>query len=216
MRIFALYQKGQTMDFVTQILHLLSEEYVCFQDDMIGWDGAHHVIQGLYIDENRVPALMQLAARGGFDDPSDYLNHFVGFLGLTEQDEDLIVPRERIDKALHPLLREGDLTGLMLANLCACNKALMVDSPEENKYTVAYDTRLAKGIPCFFDLVAHLIWRLRQPLRSLRSCSFDISFISARNFDLDQMVDGEVSFVAGAQEYPGAMTVTDAPEIDFS
>ncbi len=204
------------MDFVTQILHLLSEEYVCFQDDMIGWDGTHHVIQGLYIDENRVPALMRLAAQGGFDDPSDCLNHFVGFLGLTEQDEDLIVPRERIDKALHPLLREGDLTGLMLANLCACNKALMVDNPEDNKYTVSYDTRLAKGIPCFFDLVAHLIWRLRQPLRSLRNCPFDISFISARNIDLDQMVDGEVSFVAGAQEYPGAMTVTDAPVIDLS
>ena len=104
----------------------------------------------------------------------------------------------------------------MLANLCARNKALMVDSPGDNKYTVSYDTRLAKGIPRFFDLVAHLIWRLRQPLRSLRSCPFDISFISARNIDLDQMVDGEVFFVAGAQEYPGAMTVTDAPVIDLS
>lgn len=129
---------------------------------------------------------------------------------------DLIVPRERIDKALHPLLREGDLTGLMIANLCACNKALIVDNPEDNKYTVSYDTRLAKGIPCFFDLVAPLIWRLRQSLRSLRSCPPDISFISARSIDLDQMVDGEVSFVAGAQEYPGAMTVTDAPVIDLS
>lgn len=129
---------------------------------------------------------------------------------------DLIVPRERIDKGLHPLLHERDLTGLMLANLCVCNKALMVDNPEDNKCTVSYDIRLAKGIPCFFDLVAHLIWHLRQPLRSLRSCPFDISFISARNIDLDQMVDGEVSFVAGAQEYPGAMTVTDAPVIDLS
>lgn len=129
---------------------------------------------------------------------------------------DLIVPRERIDKALHPLLREGDLMGLILANLCACNKALMVDNPEDNKYTVSYDTRLGKGISCFFDLVAHFIWHLRQPLRSLRSCPFDINFISARNIDLDQMVDGEVSFVAGAQEYPEAMTVTGVPVVDLS
>ena len=105
---------------------------------------------------------------------------------------DIVVPRERIVKALHPLLRESNLTGLMLANPCVCNKALMIDNPEDNKYTVSYDTWLAKGILCFFDLVVHLIWRLRQPLRSLRSCPFDISFISARNIDLDQVVDGEV------------------------
>lgn len=172
--------------------------------------------KGVYIDETRIPALTLLAAQSGFDDPSDYLNYFIGFMGLAEQDENLIVSCERIDRALCPLFREGDLTGLMLASLCACNKALMEDSPEGNKHAVAYGTRLAKGIPCFFDLVAHLIWRMRKPLRPLRSCPFDVSFISARNIDLDQMIDGEVSFVAGAQEYPGTMTVADAPVVDLS
>ena len=98
---------------------------------MITWDGHHHTATGLHVDNEKVPELTEFATQGGFDDLNDYLNCFVdGFLNnLVEADEYLIVPRSLIHEALYPMLQEGHLTGLVLANFCGCNKALVIDNP---------------------------------------------------------------------------------------
>lgn len=203
------------MDLVTSFFHLLSDYCVCFDDGMITWDGHHHAATGLHVDNEKVPELTEFATRGGFDDLNDYLNCFVdGFLNnLVEADEDLIVPRSAIHKALYPMLQEGDLTGLVLANFCGCNKALVIDNPAPDAYRVMYDTRIARGIPQFFNLVVRMLWDMRQGLRSQQGVSFKVTFIAAKNVDLSRLVVDDVTDVVGVQENPGTMTVYSAPKI---
>lgn len=203
------------MDLVTSFFHLLSDYCVCFDEGMIIWDGHHHAATGLHVDNEKVPELTEFATQGGFDDLNDYLNCFVdGFLNnLVEADEDLIVPRSAIHKALYPMLREGDLTGLVLADFCGCNKALVIDNPAPDAYCVMYDTRIARGIPQFFKLVARMLWDMRQGLRSQQGVSFKVTFVAAKNVDLSMLVVDDVTDVVGVQENPGAMTVLAAPVI---
>lgn len=203
------------MDLVTSFFHLLSDYYACFDDGMIIWDGHHHTATGLHVDNEKVPELTEFATQGGFDDLNDYLNCFVdGFLNnLVEADEDLIVPRSAIHEALYPMLQEGDLTGLVLANFCGCNKALVIDNPEPDAYCVVYDTRIARGIPQFFNLVARLLWDMRQGLRSQQGVSFKVTFVAAKNVDLSMLVVDDVTDVAGVQEKPATMMVCSAPKI---
>ena len=203
------------MDLVTSFFHLLSDYCVCFDDGMITWDGHHHAATGLHVDNEKVPELTEFATQGGFDDLNDYLNCFVdGFLNnLVEADEDLIVPRSAIHEALYPMLREGDLTGLVLADFCGCNKALVIDNPAPDAYCVMYDTRIARGIPQFFNLVTRMLWDMRQGLRSQQGASFKVTFVAAKNVDLSTLVVGNVTDVPGVQEKPATMMVYSAPKI---
>lgn len=203
------------MDLVTSFFHLLSDYCVCFDDGMITWDGHHHAATGLHVDNEKVPELTEFATQGGFDDLNDYLNCFVdGFLNnLVEADEDLIVPRSAIHEALYPMLREGDLTGLVLADFCGCNKALVIDNPAPDAYCVMYDTRIARGIPQFFNLVTRMLWDMRQGLRSQQDVSFKVTFVAAKNVDLSMLVVDDVTDVVGVQENPGTKMVYSAPKI---
>lgn len=205
------------MDLVTSFFHLLSDNCVCFDDGMITWDGHHHAATGLHVDNEKVPELAEFATQGGFDDLNDYLNCFVdGFLNnLVEADEDLIVPRNAIHEALYPMLREGDLTGLVLADFCGCNKALVIDNPAPDAYCVLYDTRIARGIPQFFNLVTRMLWDMRQGLRSQQGASFKVTFVAAKNVDLSMLVVDDVTDVPGVQEKPGTTTVYSAPKIQL-
>lgn len=181
---------------------------------MIAWDGHHHTVTGLHVDNEKVPELTEFATQGGFDDLNDYLNCFVdGFLNkLVEADEDLIVPRNAIHEALYPMLQEGDLTGLVLANFCGCNKALVIDNPASDAYCVMYDTRIARGFPQFFNLVARMLWDMRQGLRSQQGASFRVTFVAAKNVDLSRLVVDDVTDVPGMQENSGMMVFA-APAI---
>lgn len=203
------------MDLVTSFFHLLSDYCVCFNDGMITWDGHHHAATGLHVDNEKVPELTEFATRGGFDDLNDYLNCFVdGFLNnLVEADEDFIVPRSAIHEALYPMLQEGDLTGLVLAIFCGCNKALVIDNPAPDAYCVLYDTRIARGIPQFFNLVTRMLWDMRQGLRSQQGASFKVTFVAAKNVDLSMLVVDDVTDVVGVQEKPGTKMVYSAPMI---
>lgn len=205
------------MDLVTSFFHLLSDYYACFDDGMLTWDGHHHAATGLHVDNEKVPELTEFATQGGFDDLNDYLNCFVdGFLNnLVEADEDLIVPRSAIHEALYPMLQEGDLTGLVLANFSGCNKALVIDNPAPDAYCVMYDTRIARGIPQFFNLVTRMLWDMRQGLRSQQDVSFKVTFVAAKNVDLSTLVVDDVTDVVGVQEKPGTKMVYSAPKIQL-
>ena len=111
------------------------------------------------------------------------------------------------------MLREGDLTGLVLADFCGCNKALVIDNPAPDAYCVMYDTRIARGIPQFFNLVTRMLWDMRQGLRSQQGASFKVTFVAAKNVDLSMLVVGDVTDVPGVQEKPGTTMVYSAPKI---
>lgn len=85
-----------------------------------------------------------------------------------------------------------------------------------DRYEVYFDTRLSRGIPQFFSLVARMLWDLRECMVALKGRPFDIVFLATRSFDADEYL-GEVDKpVTGAQECPMLMHVTDKPEIDLS
>ena len=151
--------------------------------------------------------------KNGFDDINDLLNYFIAFMREVENDEALVVPKASISKALHPIVRRGNLTGITLANLAASMAAFKVLNGRPNNYAVIYDGTLADGIPHFFDLMCRLLWDLRLCMTSLRGVPFQVTFARCRNLDLCQLLKGNVSRVEGAQNNPVSVTVSEEPAI---
>ncbi|WP_293813851.1 hypothetical protein [uncultured Parolsenella sp.] len=205
----------QTPDLPTVMLTLLSDDYVFFQDNEISWSKGHHVIKGLQVNSPKQRDLATIAVENGFDDINDLLNYFIAFMSEVEKDEALVIPKASISKALHPIVRRGDLTGITLANLAASMAAFRVLNDKPNSYTVVYASTLADGIPHFFDLICRLLWDLRLCMTSLKGVPFQVTFARCLNLDLSQLLKGNVSRVDGAQDDPGTVDVTDAPAIDL-
>lgn len=200
-------------DLPTVMLTLLSDDYVFFQNNEISWSKGHHVIKGLQVNSPKQRDLATIAVENGFDDINDLLNYFIAFMGEVEKDEALVVPKASISKALHPIVRRGDLTGITLANLAASMAAFRVLNDKPNNYTVVYDGTLADGIPHFFDLMCRLLWDLRLCMTSLKGVPFQVTFVRCRNLDLSQLLKGHVSRVNGAQDDPVSVTVSKEPAI---
>ncbi len=200
-------------DLPTVMLTLLSDDYVFFQNNEISWSKGHHVIKGLQVNSPKQRDLATIAAENGFDDINDLLNYFIVFMREVEKDEALVVPRASISKALHPIVRRGDLTGITLANLAASMAAFRVLNDRPSNYTVIYDGTLADGIPHFFDLMCRLLWDLRLCMASLKGVPFRVTFARCRNLDLSQLLEGNVSRVDGAQDDPFSVTVSEEPAI---
>lgn len=205
------------MDFPTLVLTLLSGNWVFFADDEIVWDGEHHSITGIQVNGAQIDQFMEFvnAHMEGFDDIQDVVNHFIMFLNHVEADEGLVVPRPIIAPGIRQALRQGDLTGITLANLAACGAAFQVKLQDVNSYAVIYDTRLAMGIPSFYSLIARLLWDLRQGLKSQMGVPFRVAFMGARNFDANEYLGDVPKEVIGAQENPGVMLVDACPENSF-
>lgn len=205
---------GETdgMDLPTTMLALLSNGYVSFGEKDLSWSKGHHVIYGLQIGSPVHPRLATLARVNGFKNTDDLLEHFMAFMKQVDKDEELIVPKASIAKALGPIVRRGDLTGITLVNLTA-SEAFRVINDSPNSYTVMYDDALADGIPHFFDLMCRLLWDLRQCVETLKDAPFQATFTSCRNLDLSQLLSGSVSRVDGAQDNPGTVSVSEAPKI---
>ena len=200
-------------DLPTVMLTLLSDDYVFFQNNEISWSKGHHVIKGLQVNSPKQRDLATIAVENGFDNINDLLNYFIAFMGEVEKDEALVVPRASISKALHPIVRRGDLTGITLANLAASMAAFRVLNDRPNNYAVVYDGTLADGIPHFFDLMCRLLWDLRLCMTSLKGVPFQVTFVRCCNLDLSQLLKGHVSRVEGAQANPVSVTVSEEPAI---
>lgn len=204
--------EADSMDLPATMLALLSNGYVSFGEKDLSWSKGNHVICGLQIGSPVHPRLATLARVNGFKNTDDLLEHFMAFMREVEKDEALVVPRASISKALHPIVRRGDLTGITLVNLTA-SEAFRVINDSPNSYTVMYDDALADGIPHFFDLMCRLLWDLRQCVETLKDAPFQVTFTSCRNLDLSQLLRGSVSRVDGAQDNPGTVSVSEAPKI---
>ena len=156
---------------------------------------------------------MRWPRKGGFDDISDLVKHFVAFIGKLEEDEGLVVPRGAIAPEISNSLPEGDLTGITLTNLAAFARAVAVRNTDDGNYGVLYDNRLAMGIPCFFNLMARLIWDMRQLSRSLAGKPFTIAFSERKSMDADMYFPRVVGHVAGRQKNPLLKRVRHCPPV---
>ncbi|MCI9494925.1 MAG: hypothetical protein HFJ67_04635 [Adlercreutzia mucosicola] len=207
-----------TLDFPALMLTLLSGNWLFFNEGEIIWNGEHHEIVGIQINAAQVDELMSFWNRytTDFDDVNEVVEYFLAFMRELEEDEALVVPRDRIAPGICRALPDGPLTGITFANLAACGAAFQVVSVKGDTYSVVFDTRLAIGVPQFFNLVARLLWDWRQILKSVQGEPFKIIFGAARNFDADQYLGGVVEPVHGAQENPMILEVTACPEIVLS
>lgn len=208
-------EESDGVDYPTLMMTLLSDDWFFFMDDEITWDGHHHAIAGAQLNGAKADELLDFvnSCIPGFDDVNEVIQYFVTLLNEIEKDEGLIVPRAIIAPGVQKAIREGDLTGLTLANLAACGKALCVQKAKAGSYRVIFDSRLIIGIPSFLDLVARLVWDLRQCTNSMRGKPFEISFLQARNIDADHYLGSVEAPVPGAQKYAMFMKVTEAPRI---
>ncbi|WP_329781204.1 hypothetical protein [Parolsenella catena] len=195
------------------LLTLLADDYVFFQDTDISWERGHHVIRGMQANLPKIEELNAIARENGFDSFAELGDRLVSFLLEIEKDKSLVVPRDRVSKALYPIMFDGDLTGITLANLAASMAAFRVLNDKPNNYTVIYDGTLADGIPHFFDLMCRLLWDLRLCMASLKGTPFQVTFARCRNLDLSQLLEGNVSRVDGAQDDPFSVTVSEEPAI---
>lgn len=195
------------------LLTLLADDYVFFQDTDIAWGRGHHVIHGMRANLPKIEELNAIARENGFDSFAELGDRLVSFLLEVEKDKALVVPRDKVSKALYPIMFDGDLTGITLANLAASMAAFRVLNDRPNNYTVIYDGTLADGIPHFFDLMCRLLWDLRLCMTSLKGAPFQVTFARCRNLDLSQLLEGNVSRVDGAQDDPFSVTVSEEPAI---
>lgn len=205
------------VDYPALVMTLLSDDWIFFEDDEITWDGRHHAIAGAQLNGAKVDGLLDFVngCIPGFEDCREVFQYFSAFLNEIEKDEGLIVPRGMIAPGVQQAIREGDLTGLTLANLAACAKALSVEKVKPGAYRVIFDGRLIAGIPRFLDLVARLVWDLRQCTNSLRGKPFSLTFLQARNIDADHYLGNVDVPVPGTQEYAMFMEVSEPPVIQL-
>ena len=202
------------MDFPALILSLLSDDWVFFEDDEIAWDGERHKIVGIQVNGAKIHGFMDYVNQfTDFDDIQEAANFVVSFLTHLEEDEAFRIPRNRIAQGVRKAIREGDLTGITFANLVACGKAFQVTMNQEDEYICLYDTRLAMGIPHFFDLMARLIWDFRSFMKSQQGVPFDVVFMSVRNIDADEFFGIVNTPVEDHQDNPTVMHVASLPAI---
>lgn len=211
------YDEPFGVDYPALVMTLLSDDWIFFEDNEIAWDGHHHTTTGAQLNGAKVDGLLDFvnSCIPGFDDVKEVFQYFISFLNEVEKDEGLIVPRDMIAPGVQQGIREGDLTGLTLANLAACGKAIALDKTAPGSYRVVYDSRLIAGIPSFLDLIARLVWDLRQCTNSMRDRPFEIAFLQARNIDADQYLGSVDKPVPGAQRHMMFMQVTEAPDIQL-
>ena len=207
------------------VLGLLAEDYFYFPDDTISWNGSHHEISRVDVNFMMHSGLMDRvhdAWCADMDDIEEVSQFLVNILNEIEEDEALHVPKELISDIIRGPVCDGmnigaggDLTGITLANLAAMASSIRLDDEiSRDTYTLMYDTRLAKGIPQFFNLMGRLIWDMRACSKSLADKPFTVNFVGVRNVDADVLYGDEpVRSVPGAQRARKSLTVKSAPEI---
>lgn len=207
------------------VLGLLAEDYLYFPDDTISWNGSHHEISRVDVNFMMHSGLMDRvhdAWCADMDDIEEVSQFLVGILNEIENDEALHVPKELISDIIRGPVCDGmnigaggDLTGITLANLAAMASSIRLnDEISRDTYTLMYDTRLAKGIPQFFNLMGRLIWDMRACSKSLADQPFTVNFVGVRNVDADVLYGNEqVRSVPGAQRARKSLVVKSAPQI---
>lgn len=207
------------------VLGLLAEDYLYFPDDTISWNGSHHEISRVDVNFMMRSGLMDRVHEAwcaDMDDIEEVSQFLVNILNEIEEDEALHVPKELISDIIRGPVCDGmnigaggDLTGITLANLAAMASSIRLDDEvSRDTYTLMYDTRLAKGIPQFFNLMGRLIWDMRACSKSLAGKPFTVNFVGVRNVDADVLYGDEaVRSVPGAQRARKSLVVKSAPEI---
>lgn len=194
---------------------LFAHDYVFFGQSDVIWDGTHHAIVGAQINADKVDEIP-----GFMSNAQVYYQGIGDFLMTLEQDEELIVPRNKIHHGLHDAICEGDLTGITLFNLQACGRAFrflgevngeakrdllrevglaeLANDPSAfaGASIIVVDERLTRGIPNFY----YLVRRMFEDMRAYNGIHtpYSLVFLSVRNASVDLYLDQFDDCVEGA------------------
>ena len=170
---------------------LLENDHVFFLDDDIAWDGQRHSLTGAQANSDNMDEAPVFA-----ENCKTLVNGVLDLMTELEQDESLRIARDGIHQALHRAIREGDLTGITLFNLIACNHAMKIAQAEDAAYQVLCDERLVRGIPSFYELVSRMIKDMR--VYNGIAGGFTVSFAAEPCPDADLYMDAFEGTVEGA------------------
>ena len=117
-------------------LDLFSRDVLFFGAGDLVWDGAHHILHGLRINETYRIDMPEFFRRA-----DEHVNAVVDLLQSLESDEELRVPDRKMHCIVNKALGEGDITGMSLMALAACNRAwrLVSESVLPSNPTSMYD-----------------------------------------------------------------------------
>ena len=101
-------------------------------------------------------------------------------IAFVEQNENLMIPKSKFHPNILNATRNNPITGATIFELCAWHMLLIVES-EKNKYTIAIDNNLIKGIPEAYIFFGEFIKTLRAYNEIYED--FEITYESTLNVD---------------------------------
>ena len=206
---------GGRLDAPAFVISLMAQDWLFFGEDGIEWTGTQHIARDVQVNVAKKDELVSFANRyaKGLKTEVGVVRRLKSFLKELETDKGLWVPEEQIAEGISESLPDGPLTGMVLASLASFGGAISMSISAEDEYEVTYDGRLAAGIPSFFNLVARMLWDLREMVDSSKGRPFKVSFREVNHAATDIYLPQLDAPVKGAQPCPGTMEVKELPEI---
>lgn len=184
-----------------KVADLFTQDVIFNNDDQISYDGTHHHMTSFQLNSQVMDNYPQII--GHAKAFKDEILHVVQF---TEENENLMVPRELFAEELLAVTRQRPITGTSIFDLCAWH-LIHIKEPSENQYLVVVGSQLLRGLPECCRLIAEFIGTLRA--YNGKTEEFTVSVLSA--MVADAPVDCIAQPVKGAAEVQPGNALTVAP-----
>lgn len=154
---------------------LYSKDVIFNNDEDVSYDGKHTIITRFQMNSMMI-----------YDYPIILNNHqifnqeLLDLVSFVEENENLMIPKSKFHPNILKATRNNPITGATIFELCAWHM-LIITETDKNKYTVAIDSNLIKGIPDAFGFVGEFIKTLRA--YNAEFSDFEINFESVLNVD---------------------------------
>ena len=140
-----------------KVSQLFTKDVVFNNDNEILYDGTHHTMIGMQFNSQVLGDYPQI--QQGMHSFGMAIKDVVAFV---EQNEHLMIPKERFHKNLLAATRNRSITGISVFDLCAWHLITITSLPGSNDdYLVALGQDLIRGLPEGYKYIAEFIATLR-------------------------------------------------------
>jgi len=171
---------------------LFSQDVLFFNDEDLSFDGKHHKAVGLQLNAEEMdnhPLIKENYQRIG--------NEVMDLLKYVEQNDKLIISKNRIHEDLLPMTRNDPATGITFMDFCAWHLLLFaVENEDGHKYMCTVEPNLIKGIPNAYDYVAEFL----KTLLAYNGYTGDFTLRAILTISADLIGNRINDSVAGADE----------------
>ncbi|MBR3354502.1 MAG: leucine-rich repeat protein [Oscillospiraceae bacterium] len=178
---------------------LFSQDVLFFNDEDLSFDGKHHKAVSLQLNAAEMdnhPLIKENYQRIG--------NEVMDLLKYVEQNDKLIISKNRIHEDLLPMTRNDPATGITFMDFCAWHLLLFaVENEDEHKYMCTVEPNLIKGIPNAYDHVAEFL----KTLLAYNGYTGDFTLRAILTISADLIGNRINDPVAGADEPKSLKTI---------